>query len=112
MVVNDFLAALLDGIIHLHDCGLIAAPVAVIGSRKDSDDAPTVLPLIALHHELVCTSDKVEAVNVRKLFGNVLPKRVTCTPGRDSPTAPFCNMFDNFWKHVSELANKKRDKLP
>jgi hypothetical protein len=87
--VNDFLAALLHGIIHLHDCGLITAPVAVVRSRKDSDDAPIVLPLIALHYELVCTSNKVEAVNVRELFRNVLPKRVTCTPRRDPPTAPF-----------------------
>jgi hypothetical protein len=104
MVVNDFLAALLHSIIHLHYTSLIAAPVAVVGSRKDCNDAPIVLPLIALHYELVSASNKVKAVNVRELFRNVLPKRVACTPRRDSPTTPWNN--DNYL-YVSKMSKKE-----
>jgi hypothetical protein len=104
--VNDFLAALFHSIIHLHDSGLITAPVAVVGSGKDCNDAPIVLPLIALHHKLVRASNKVKAVNVRELFRNVLPKRVACTPRRDSPTAPWNN--DCFPKPLAEWAKKRK----
>jgi hypothetical protein len=39
-----------------------------------------VLPLIAFHNQLMCSGDKGKAVNVRKLFGNVLSKRVSGSP--------------------------------
>jgi len=78
--MNDFLAALLDRVIDLHNGSLITAPVAVVGSRKDRDYTAIVLPLVSFHYELMRASNKVEAVNVGKLFRNVLPKRVARTP--------------------------------
>lgn len=80
MIMNNFLAALLDRIVHLHNGSLITTPVAIVGRRKDSDNTAIVLPLVTFHYELMCASNEVEAVNVRKLFRNVLSKRVACTP--------------------------------
>ena len=80
VIMNDFLAALFDRIIHLHDSSLITAPVAIVRGRKDCHYAAIVLPLVSFHYELVCSSNKVQAVNMGELLRNVLPKRVARTP--------------------------------
>ena len=80
MLMDSVLAALVDRVVHLHDSGLVPTPVAVVGCRENGDDTPIVLPLVAFHDQLMCTSDKVETINVRKLFGNVLSERVTGSP--------------------------------
>ena len=80
MVMNDLLVTLFHRIIHFHNGSLITTPVAIVGGRKDSNNTAIVLPLVSFHYELMCASNKVKAVNVRKLLGNVLPKRVARTP--------------------------------
>lgn len=80
MVVNGVLRGLVDGIVDFHNGGLVSTPVTIIGSRKNRHYLPIVLPLISLHDELVGARNEMEAVDVRKLFGNVLSKGVPGSP--------------------------------
>ena len=80
MLLNRILGCLVDRVVDFHNGGLIAAAITIIGCRKDRDDRPVVLPLVSFHDELVRPRNKVQAVNVRKLLRNVLPKRVTSSP--------------------------------
>ena len=80
MIVNGILGRLVDRIVHFHNGGLVAAPVTIIWCRKDRDDRSVVLPLVSFHDELVRTCNKMQAINVRKLLRNVLPKRVAGSP--------------------------------
>ena len=43
----------LESVIQLHDGGLVAASVAVVGRGEDGDDVPVVGPVVPLHYELV-----------------------------------------------------------
>ena len=79
MIMNRVSTRLFNGVIHLHNGRLVTAAVAIIGSRKDRDDLAIVLPLVSFHDQLMSTRNKVKAVNVRKLLGNVLAKRITST---------------------------------
>jgi hypothetical protein len=71
---------LFDRVVDLHDCRLVAASVTIIWRRKDSNDGSVVLPLVPFHNQLVGPSNKVQAVNVGKLLGNVLSERVPGSP--------------------------------
>mmetsp|Transcript_15708 Transcript_15708/g.36056 ORF Transcript_15708/g.36056 Transcript_15708/m.36056 type:complete len:312 (-) Transcript_15708:8-943(-) len=86
MVMNGFLATLLDTVIDFHNGRLITTPVAIVGSREHSHDTSIMLPLVSLHHQLMSPRNKKEAIDVGKLFGNVLSKGVSSTPWRNSPT--------------------------
>ena len=77
MIMNSVSARLFDRIIHLHNGRLVTTAVAIVGSRKNSNNLAVVLPLVAFHNQLMSTSNKVKAVNVRKLLSNILTKRVT-----------------------------------
>jgi hypothetical protein len=85
--MNRFLAAGIDRVVDFHNGSLVAASVAVIRSRKDSHYRFVVLPLVTLHHQLMGTGNKVESINVGKLFRNVLSKGVTGATRRNTPTA-------------------------
>lgn len=87
MIVNSFLGSLIQRVIDLHYRRLVAAPVAVVRSGKDRDDALIVLPLVPLHNELVCSGDEVEAIDVGELFGNVLAEGVASPARRYAPAA-------------------------
>jgi hypothetical protein len=80
VVVNRFFRRLVDSVVNFHNSSLVTASVTVIGSGKDSDNGPVVLPLVSFHHQLVRTGDKVQTVNVRKLLGNILSKGVSRAP--------------------------------
>jgi len=71
----------LNTIRHLHDSGLVAAPVAVVGRGEDGHDLVIVLPLVALHHKLVSARDVRQIVDVRELFRDVLAERVAGAAG-------------------------------
>jgi hypothetical protein len=78
--MDRILGSLVDRVVDLHDCRLVTTSVTVIWRRKYRNDGSVVLPLVAFHHQLMSSSNKVQAVNVGKLFGNVLPERVSGSP--------------------------------
>ena len=78
--MDRILGSLIDRVVDLHDCRLVTASVTVIWRRKDRNDGSVVLPLVAFHNQLMRPSNKVQAVNVGKLFGNVLSERVSGSP--------------------------------
>ena len=87
MVINGFLGGLIQRVVDLHYRRLVAAPVAVVRSGEDRDDALIVLPLVPLHNELVCSGDEVQAVDVGELFGDVLAEGVAGPARRYAPAA-------------------------
>ena len=44
---------ILERVVQLHDGGLVAAAVAVVGRGEDSDHVAVVAPVVALHHQLM-----------------------------------------------------------
>lgn len=78
--MNRFLSALIHRVINLHNGSLVTTPVAVVWGREHSHNLPVVLPLVALHYELMRTSNEVETVNVSKLLRDILTERVTSSP--------------------------------
>lgn len=78
--MDRILRSLVDRVVDLHDCRLVTTSVTVIWRRKDRNDGSVVLPLVAFHHQLMRPSNKVQAVNVGELFGNVLTERVAGSP--------------------------------
>ena len=81
MLMNGILGAFPDRIIDFHNGRLIATPIAIIRCRKDRHDTAVVLPLVALHDDLMGPSDKVQTINVRELLRNVLSKGVAGSAG-------------------------------
>ena len=51
-----------EGIVQLHDGGLVAAPVAVVGGREDGDDVPVVGPVVALHDKLMSSANQGQTI--------------------------------------------------
>lgn len=80
MVVNIVFCAGVDCIVDFHNGGLITASVAVIWRGKYGDHGPVVLPLVALHDQLMSTGDEVQSVNMGKLLCNVYAKGVPSSP--------------------------------
>jgi hypothetical protein len=80
MIMNSFLATLVDRVIDLHNRSLIATPVAVVGSRKHCDDLSIVLPLVSLHNQLMSTGDEMKPIDMSKLLSNVLTESVAGSP--------------------------------
>mmetsp|Transcript_18461 Transcript_18461/g.30602 ORF Transcript_18461/g.30602 Transcript_18461/m.30602 type:complete len:213 (-) Transcript_18461:635-1273(-) len=101
MIMNRFLATGIDRVVNFHNRSLIATSVAVIGSRKDSHHRFVVLPLVAFHHQLMGTGNKMKSVNVGKLFRNVLSEGVTGTTRRNTPTAAIIRITPNQITHWS-----------
>jgi hypothetical protein len=101
MIVYGFLCGLIQRVVDLHYRGLVAAPVAVVRSGKDRDDALIVLPLVSLHNELVCPGDEVQAVDVRELLGDVLAKGVAGPTRRYAPAASVVGVGPNQVAHGS-----------
>ena len=87
MIIDGIFARLFNTVIHFHNGSLVSASVTIIGSRKDRHHCSIVLPLVAFHHQLVRTGNKVQTINVRELLRNVLAKCVTRSPRGNSPTA-------------------------
>jgi len=75
-------------LVNLHNGGLVAAPVAVVGGTEDRDHVPLVAPVVTLHHELMGPRHQGQTVAVVEGLGNVRAKRVAGTAGGDSPATP------------------------
>jgi len=80
MIMNRIFRRLIHRIVHLHNSGLISAPVAIIWRRKYRHHRPIVLPLVSFHDELMRARNKVQAIDVRKLLRDVLTKGVAGPP--------------------------------
>jgi hypothetical protein len=93
MIVDGFFRCLVDCVIHLHNGSLVSASVTVVWSGEHGYDCPVVLPLIPFHNKLMSPSDKVQSVDVGKLFRDVLSKRISSAPRRDSPSATVCKGY-------------------
>ena len=63
--------AVVEVFIDHHDRRLIATPIAVVGRREDRNTLVGVGPLVALHHQLMRTHDKIESVAVVELLRDV-----------------------------------------
>ena len=75
-------------LIDVQDGGLVPAPIAIVGSRKHSDYVIVVRFTEALGHQLMGSSDHLEAICMVELFCHVLPEKIadspwTRLPGRD-----------------------------
>lgn len=61
-----------EGVFHvfveLHNGGLIAAAVAVVGRREDGNDGLLVTPIVALHDELMGSGNEGETIGAIELF--------------------------------------------
>ena len=77
----------LESVIQLHDGGLVAASVAVVGRGEDGDDVPVVGPVVSLHDQLVGPGHQVQPVAVVERLGDVLTEGVASSAGRYSPAS-------------------------
>lgn len=90
-------------LVYLHNRRLVSTTVAVVGcyqvcqsainwqctnklTRKDGHHVSILRPTVALHDQLMRPSNQRESIVVIERFGNVLPKRVSGTSGRYSPS--------------------------
>jgi len=71
---------------YAHRCALVAATVAIIRRSEDRHEAAVVVPLVALHHELMSASDECHPIRVVELLGDVWSEDESGTPGTDMPS--------------------------
>ena len=61
-----------QGIVKLHDGGLVATPVAVVGGGEDGDDVPVVRPVVPLHDELMSSANQGQTIRMVECLRNIL----------------------------------------
>jgi len=71
----------LHELVHLHDGGLVAASVAVVGCGENGHHVTLVRPVVPVHDELMRTRNASQVVRVVELLGDVLAKGVASTSG-------------------------------
>ena len=98
-VVDGLLCSGVDTVVNLHNGRLVSAPVAVIGGTKNRHHSLVVLPLVALHDELVGSANEAQAIHMTKLFCNVLAECIPCPAGTYSPTTPIVRITPNQIAH-------------
>ena len=77
----------LQVIIQFHDGCLIAASIAVVGSREDGHDLTIMAPVVAFHDQLMSSCNQRQAVRVIERLRDVLAKGVASSARRDAPAA-------------------------
>lgn len=80
MIVNGVFGSLINRIIDLHNSCLVTTSVAVIWSGEDSNNGSIVLPLVSFHNQLMSSGDKVKAIDMGKLLGDILSEGVSGSP--------------------------------
>ena len=75
----------MQGVVELHERGLVAAAVAVVGRAEDGDDVLVVRPVVALHDQLVGARNERQPVAVVEALGDVHAKREPGAARRDAP---------------------------
>lgn len=63
----------------------IYLPVAVVGCRPHSEHSLVEVPFVALHDQLVCSTDHMNVVGGVKLGHHVTPKQIASTSGTHPP---------------------------
>ena len=58
----------LHELINFHYSSLVTAPVAVVRSREDCQNALVMVPVVAFHDQLMGSGDVLEVILVAKLF--------------------------------------------
>ena len=92
--------------VYLHYASLISATVAVIRCRENSHYGFLMIPIEAVHHQLMSSSDQFQAVSMIEVLRYVLPK---CEPGssrRYSPAVPVVRVRPEqiaHWSFVRHL---------
>ena len=81
------LQGIFHGILQLQYGGLIAAPVAVVGSGENGDHVVIVTPVESFHDQLVGSGHQNEFVGVIESLGNILSEGVASSTGRPTPSA-------------------------
>ena len=80
MIMDIVFCTGVNCIVDFHNGRLVTAPVAIVGCGKNSDDRSVVLPLVALHDQLVSASNEIQSVNVGELLCNVYAKGIPRSP--------------------------------
>lgn len=103
--------SVLEVLVDLHDGGLVAAAVAVVGGREDCDDLRAkkskgqhslscphrrllarrthislLTPIEPIHDQLMCPRHQCQPIVMVKRLRDVLPERVACTTRADTPS--------------------------
>ena len=48
--------------VDLHNRGLVAASVAVVGCREDCDDVAVMRPVVTIHYQLMGTGNQFQVI--------------------------------------------------
>ena len=87
----------LEGVVQLHDGGLVAAAVAVVGGGEDGDHVAVVGPVVALHHQLVGAGHQGQPVRVVESLGYILQTAHGQTRKEVEPNCQhfyYCSCYD------------------
>mmetsp|Transcript_7059 Transcript_7059/g.14052 ORF Transcript_7059/g.14052 Transcript_7059/m.14052 type:complete len:213 (-) Transcript_7059:360-998(-) len=98
--------ALVHQLVKLHDGGLVAAAVAVVGGGEEGEDAVGVLPLVPFHDQLMRSHNELEGVLVVEGLRDVLPERVPGASRRNPPPVPIVGVAPHEvadWALVGDL---------
>ena len=61
-------------------------PIAVVRRRPDSQNSLVEVPLVAFHHELMCSADQVDAVGCVELLYHITAEQVAGSSRGHAPT--------------------------
>lgn len=92
-------------LVDLHDCCLIATPVAIVWSRENRHHLLLVAPCVALHNQLVGPSNQQKAVTLDEFLRNVLSKGVPSTPRAYTPAKTIVRIAPKKVAHWSLMWN-------
>ena len=74
-------------LVNLHDCGLVAAAVAVIRCGEYRNNVSVLTPVVAFHDQLMGSGNQSKAIVMIESLADVLAEGVAGTSGTYSPTA-------------------------
>jgi len=94
-----------EGVVQLHDGGLVPAPVAVVGGGEDGDDVPVVRPVVTLHHQLMGSADQGQTIRMVECLRYVLAEGVSSTTGRDAPASSVVRVGPEQVAHGAFMRN-------
>ena len=87
-------------VIYFKYSRFVPTTIAVIRGGKYGDELFIMVPGEPIHHQLVCSYDKAESVDIVKLVGDILSECVPCTSRRNTPS------FTVLWVTPHEVANR------
>ena len=100
VLVDSILVRLLHSIIDLHNGCLISTPVAIVRGRKDSYNALIVLPLVSFHAKLMRPGNKMQSIDMSKLFSYMSCPKVYPAPRGEIPQPQRSSGSDQTKSHM------------